>query len=145
MVLPAASRVARSAAVATGLLVLLYVVSVPELTGVATYLGLAAGAVAAAGVFAVLRLWTGRHIEGRVVAAGVALVSLTAQALNLTWGLPGASALADRLLPETVVGVVLEVLILVLLASEWRQANGAGDPDPYPVVHGNHGPDRRGR
>ena len=106
---------AKSAAVATALLALLIVLQLRDVADVAIYLALLMVVAVPIALFASVRLWGGGTWEGRIISGGLSLVGLVGQVLNLTAGLPGASALQGGIGQEAVLTTILEVATLVLL------------------------------
>lgn len=132
MVLSATTWRARAAALTVVLVSLLSILHLGEVADVASYLSLVMTLGVLVSVFAAVRLWSGGTWDGRALAGGLCLIGLTGQVLNLTVGLPGASALSDDLGPGTILSMVLEVSTLGLVAVDVFR--GPAKPDarrPY--------------
>jgi hypothetical protein len=109
---------ARAAAITVVLLGLTYLVQVPRLTDVAAYLGLLVGAGVAVAFFAGTRLWSGGHMDGRILALCLSVCGLVAHLLNALHGLPGASPMAEQVSSASVLSIGLELVTVVLLAAD---------------------------
>lgn len=121
MVVSRISRRARAAAGTTLLLVLVYALQVPRVAQVAAYLGVLMVAGAVVGLFAAYRLWVAGSWDGRMLAAGLAVLSLAGHLVNLTLGMPGASALRGQISLLSVVAVAAAAATLVLVVLDARR------------------------
>jgi hypothetical protein len=121
---------ARAAGASVILLGLTYLVQIPRLADVAAYLGLLVGSGVAVAVFAGARLWSGGHMDGRILALTLSIAGLTGHLLNAVTGLPGASVIEGQLTTSSIASVGLALVTIGLLA-----ADAARRPAPAPRRH----------
>jgi hypothetical protein len=88
---------------------LLFLVTWREVNAAASYLGLTAAVLAVLALVSALRLWSGGHLEARLLACVLSVVAFVGGLLNITVGLPGAPSLHEASGPATWVAFALEV------------------------------------
>jgi hypothetical protein len=118
MVGSAPSSRAKAAAVAMLLLGALFLLSWHGVDAAASYLGLMAAVIAVLAVVSAQRLWSGGHLDGRLLACVLSVVAFVGGLLNLTVGLPGAPSLHESSGPATWVAFALEVGAVWLIARD---------------------------
>lgn len=117
---------APAAALAAGLLALVFAWRLPAIADAAFYLAPVAVAVVVVGLLATLRLVTG-HPDGWVLALAAAAVALMGQVLNEAAGLPAARELHGRPGWAGAVALGCEVAIAVL-AVRWLRSRSVPGP-----------------
>ena len=127
--MPAPLRIIRRARAAAAVVCacgIAYLAQAPGLAEAAPYLGVLAGAGAGSAFLAAARLWSGGHLDGRIIALSLSVAGLTGQLLNVYAGLPGAGTLQGGLSGFGVLVAVLELIILALLAVDAARRSTAG-------------------
>jgi hypothetical protein len=122
---------ARLASVGTALLGLVYLVRLPVIAAAAGYLGVLAMAVVLVSAVVGFRLWTGGFLEARLLAVGLSAVTLAGQLLSMVMGLPGAARLAGPPGPFGTAALLIEVGIVVVLATDRECRTARRTPRPY--------------
>lgn len=124
----APTRCSRVAAVASLLLALTVVATLPVTSEAASYVGVLAASAAAVIVVAGALLWSRPTLVVRSVAALAAGAILVGDALNAWFGIPGAHELEQLTRLEAVVTLGLPGLVLLLLLADALRRR----PEPAP-------------
>lgn len=112
------SRQSTATRLGAGALLMLSVVhllALPAHARMAPYLGLLFAVAALGFLLAALRMWDGRHLDGRLLGGALCITAMAAQLLSVTVGLPGVAELRGGLTPAGLLAWLLETAVLVLL------------------------------
>ena len=104
---------------ATTVLGLVFLLRLPDLTEAAGYLAMVGAGIAVVSLAAAGRILAGR-VDGRILAAGAAVVAFVGQVLNALVGLPAAQELRGGVGWAGAVALLCEIVIGVLAVRDVR-------------------------